>query len=810
MSSTQIRVLIDAKGTVQGLGTVENGFKRVQAQAKQTQEIVSKAYKINFNASSFNAVNKSVSSAMSNLSKLNPQFQKIQQQAAVAGKQVAGSFDLKATIPGLNNFQKVVGNVGSAFSAVQTIVTGGLVGAVVIRGISAAVDESVKLQNALVGVESVAKSFGHNTDDVKQAVLDFTKDGLVPAGDAALAFKQILSTGTSLPDAIKLMNSLKDAAALNRQSFYSLGEAIVATTEGIKNGTSARADAVGITTNLSQMDKAYAEQLGTTVDKLSDQQKYQARVNGFIKEGMVYQGDAQKVLDTYSGSVTALGTAYDRALAKIGNFITQSSLVKATIQGLTRFLNDVSEDTSGPEYRIKQIRAQLNGFLKDAKDSSYKDKLTEELRLLEQEVNANKRLNDTVSARKQKQIEVKNAAAETAKQASEAAKDRAKELKALDKALKTAGETELETLKRVREERLKLVGPKDIERRTKIEQDFAKKVNELNQKNHDEQVKRANELAKLNKRLSEEAFAHGSSNIFQAGYANMPEGLTPEQQEKYKKNNDLGRGAGVLNSVVGGKEGAKALVSSAAAAGLDAIAPGLGQAAKPFLDALTQGPEAVKGMVNEFADALPDVIIGFVEAIPVFIETLVDRAPDIIMRLVEEAPKLISKLIADAPRIMIKIATLMPKIALEFVQSLIRNVPYLIGEIARGLYEAVAGLFDGFGGGNNFFSGSADNGFMGTGIHFASGGEVPKTTGTPFKDSVPATLMPGERILDLETNRAFKEFVDRKDTGHIETLLARVIDLLEKPMTVTSETKVNNGVLAQAILQLSRTAQRTS
>ena len=45
--------------------------------------------------------------------------------------------------------------------------------------LSDAVNESVKLENSLKGVESVAKSFGASTDAVKQAIIDFSKDGLV-------------------------------------------------------------------------------------------------------------------------------------------------------------------------------------------------------------------------------------------------------------------------------------------------------------------------------------------------------------------------------------------------------------------------------------------------------------------------------------------------------------------------------------------------------------------------------------------------------------------------------------------------------
>lgn len=838
MSNTQIRVLIDAKGTVSGLDTVSNGLKLVQKQAALTQQEITKAYKINFNASSFNAVSKSVLKTTQDLNKLSPAFQKIKTDGIDAGKKLSTAFNSNS---GLSGLAKTVGNVGSAFTAVQTIIGGGIIGAAVIRGISACVDEAVKLENALVGVESVARSFGHDTDEVKKAVLDFTKDGLVPASDAALAFKQILATGTDLPTAIKLMNSLKDAAALNRQSFYTLGEAIVATTEGIKNGTSARADAVGITKNLSNMDNEYAASIGKTAGALSDAEKYQARVNGFIKEGAVYAGDAAKVLDTYTGSASRLGTSFDRLLAGMGSFITKSEGLKSAMSGLASVFDYISAVINKtPLEKLKARYIELgeqvkneSGFYKQyALDNQAAVK--KQIDAIESQIVKKKEESQVQQEAAKKKIADNKAVEANLKSAAEATKERTKQIKVLDNALKAAGMSELDYLKKVREERLKLVGPQDTERRFKIEDDFAKKVRELNKKTHDEQVKQSTELAALRKRLISDAITSGASNPFEA--PDMPQGLTPAEQEKYKRNNNVGRVAGGLNFVAGGADGAKQLISSAAAGALDAWVPGLGKAVKPLIDAFTQGPEAVKGMVNQFADALPDVIQGFIEAIPVFIQTLVERAPDIIERLADKAPdiinklaeaapviivklieavpKIITSLVAHAPQIIFALVTAMPKVAIKFATELIKNVPRIVTEAAVALYNAIVDMFNQImpaTSGNGFFSGSSDNGFMGTGIHYATGGEVPKNIGTPFKDSVPATLMPGERMLDLETNRAFKEQVKNGGSNAtVEALLVKVVALLEQPMQVTSETKLNNSVLAQALLQLSRTQQRIS
>jgi hypothetical protein len=784
--ASEIKITINAKGVITGTKDVEAGFDKLRSKANQTQSDMKKALNV----------------------------------------------DVRASIPQLNKFSDGLGGVSNAFSTLKNLAVGGLIGSGVITGISAAVGESVKLENALIGVESVAKSFGQNTDAVKKAVLEFTKDGLVGATEAALAFKQVLSTGTDLPTAIKLLNSLKDTAAFNRQAFYSLGEAVVATTEGIKNGNSVRADAVGVTKNLSVLEKEYAASIGKTVGKLTDAEKMQARVTGFIREGAFASGDAAKLLDTYSGSMSGLSTAFDRALAKMGSFITQSGIVRTAIQATTSVLQAIGEDNDDPELKIKRIRSQL-AYLNKEKvgDTRYRQNLDEELRLLEQQVNNQKRLTDAVSARKQVALDLKKTNAETAKADQEADEARLKRNDTLRKQLVDAGKTELQTLQDVRSRRLADAGS-DANLRLLIEKDFQKKKLELEEKGAKESSRIAKssikEMIELQK-LARQSLQEYASNPFgqsdtvrdlQATRADLvAQKGDGESEELFKAIGDidkkissaesgrsLGVGAGIANSIVGGKEGAKGLVSGLASAGLDMIAPGLGQAAKPLLDAFTQGPEAVKSMVKEFAQALPDVVAGFIEAIPVFIETLADEAPMIIERLAEKAPEIISKLVEAAPRIMLKLQMMMPKIAISFATELIRNIPRIVNEAARAIYNAIVDIFNGMG---DFFGDANDWLGDATGFKFARGGEVPSGAGTAFKDTVPAMLMGGERVLDRQTNTAFKRFVEGGgSSGGSDVLLARIISLLEMPMIVQSQVKVQEKAFADIILNMSRTGQR--
>jgi hypothetical protein len=832
MGSTTIRVIIDGKGSVSGLETVNKGLRGIQDQAAKTQLAVSKAYQINFSASSFNSVSQNVVKAMQGVTKLNPAFINLSKTAEASGKSVTDVF---------NGINRSVGNL-------QAVLAGGIIGTAVVRGLSAAVDKSVELENALIGVDTVAKSFGQSSTDVRKAVLDFTKDGLVPATDAALAFKQILSTGTDLPTAIKLMDSLKNSAAFNRQAFYTLGEAIVATTEGIKNGNSVRADAVGITTNLSVMDKQYAALQGTVAEKLSDRAKYEARVLGFIKEGEKFQGDAAKLLDTYSGSVSRLGTAFDRALAKIGNFITQSETVKLSIKSVTQVLDAIGENEASPEQRIASVRQQL-AFLNKEKvgDSSYRRALTQELALLEQEVNNNQRINEAITSRRKKLIDAKNAEQDLAKAAGDTAKKQADALKSLEKKYQLGGGlSDLQKLTATKDKELKIAG-KNADLRLAIEKEYTKKVDELNQKKFDKELERQNRLDRINKKIFD-ALTTGAESPFKS--VRTPVGLDEKQEYAFKQRASLGRGVGLLNNVVGGADGAKKLISGIAGAGLDKLIPGLGQAAQPLLEAFTQGPAATRAMVKQFAAAIPEVVEGFIKAAPAFAEELANQTPVIIERLAEKAPDIILALVKATPRVAFAMVTMMPKVALKFMSELIKNIPRVISEIARAVYEGIKkvlqkltgtgsnGLLGGSAGGGGINgalkTGPTNNGTVNLGLNvltfgssggattvykslkkklgFAHGGEV-MSVGAPFQDSINAKVQTGEFWVDRSTTKKLKKQLDDGGMGGNQVLLdelKKITLLLSQPQTVTTEAKINNDAFAKIILNLNRTNQRLS
>lgn len=789
--ASEIKVVINAKGVVTGGKEVESGLQRIRQEAKQTQSELKKAVNV----------------------------------------------DVKASSPQLDSFASSLKNISGGLGLIGKAGLAGLVIKKTIGFMLDAADASERMSNSLLGLQTVSKATGNDLDAVTRAAKELSSDGLAPIGDVASGLKNLLAKGFSLPEAIKLLKVTKDSAAFGRQEMLTFGDAIRGVTEGIKNENSMMTDNGGITTNLSIMYKEYADKIGLAVTSLSAAQKRQAILNGFMKEGEKTSGDAARAADTYTGAKAKLATAIERATAKLGDFITKSSLVKGVLSGLAEYIDNLSFSSLTAAEKLKILQGDLANFRPglDFNAKERKQALIEEIASLTDLAE----LDELRSAQGQyeaklvrEKIELKQKEADAAMKAADAEKKRLKEVATLKKQLIDAGKSEIDQLKDLRDRRLALAKG-DAEARVLIEKDYQEKKAKLEEKG----VKASTKLAKdsmkeiidmqKSARLVLTEFAQnpiGGSNSLRdlksaraELIAQKGDDESEELHEKIKvldkkisageNSRSLGVGVGLANAVVGGAKGAQGLVSGVAAAGLDMLAPGLGEAAKPLLDAFAQGPDAVKSMVTEFAEALPDVITGFVKAIPVFIETLVDKTPEIIERLAEGAPDVMAKLVESAPRIAIKLMTMMPKVAFQFASELIKNLPRIVGEAARAIYEAVSKAL-------SQISGGAKSGINSVtkfvGIKFARGGEVPGSAGTPFTDSVNAQLMPSERVLDRGTNAAFKRFVDSGMSGNNDVLLARVIELLEAPLEVMSTAKVHDKAFADIALRLFRQNQRTS
>lgn len=198
------------------------------------------------------------------------------------------------------------------------------------------VRDANQYQSALLGLDSVSNAFGQDQGKVRQAAIDLSSDGLIPLTQSVQAFKNALATGYSIEEATVLLQGLKDQAAFNRQSYYDLGGAVVATTEGIRNGNSVLADATGTTTNLSVM----AQKAGVNLQDMANAEtkaKYEAAIlNGFLTETNRSMGDAAKYSQTAAGAQSQLSFQMNTLSVNIGR--VTNALSQGLIRDLARFI----------------------------------------------------------------------------------------------------------------------------------------------------------------------------------------------------------------------------------------------------------------------------------------------------------------------------------------------------------------------------------------------------------------------------------------------------------------------------------------
>lgn len=214
------------------------------------------------------------------------------------------------------------------------------------------VDAANKEQAALTGLTSITKAFGVDTNKALKAAKDLRKDGLLSLSDAARGLKNLLQSGFSLDQAIKLMERFKDSAAFGRQNALSFGDAVASATEGIKNGNSILVDNAGVTKNLSRI----LEEAGFSAQDLmratTDTNVRMALFNGIIKETNPQVGDAAKLTELYAGKQAMLSAKTNDLKVRIGEALQPALLrlleaITPLIEKFAKFAEQHPKITAG-------------------------------------------------------------------------------------------------------------------------------------------------------------------------------------------------------------------------------------------------------------------------------------------------------------------------------------------------------------------------------------------------------------------------------------------------------------------------------
>lgn len=229
------------------------------------------------------------------------------------------SKQLKNLTGALDDTRKKISTIAKDVRGVSTEMVA--IGGAMTFAFKKTIDASNELNNSLIGLSSVAAAFGVDAGKATEAARRLSEDGLMSVKSSATGLKNLIATGFSLPEAIKLMEAFKDSASFNRQASLGFGQAIEGATEGIKNQNSILVDNAGITKNLSNILKEAgfsAQQLGEVT---TDVAVRTALYNGILKEANAFQGDAIKASQTLSGQQAELATQIFMLKAAIGEVL---------------------------------------------------------------------------------------------------------------------------------------------------------------------------------------------------------------------------------------------------------------------------------------------------------------------------------------------------------------------------------------------------------------------------------------------------------------------------------------------------------
>lgn len=282
------------------------------------------------------------------------EFQKSFNDMSKTAKDFASDFE------GIATRAAAVGSfIGNVAADIAKSLASGFAGA-----IKDAVKFSSEFNNAFLGLSSVARAFGTNTDAATAAAKKLSADGLLPLKDSATGLKNLLAAGFSLPEATKLMEAFKDSAAFGRQGALSFGDAVRSATEGVKNGNSILVDNAGITKNLSQILKEAGFSAQDLSRASSDAAVRQALYNGILREAAAQTGDATKLTKTYAGQLEGMRTSWTNLLATWGDAITKNATVAEGLGAVRDLFNRLNSVLSNNQRGYNLVSDAVVGFVK--------------------------------------------------------------------------------------------------------------------------------------------------------------------------------------------------------------------------------------------------------------------------------------------------------------------------------------------------------------------------------------------------------------------------------------------------------------
>jgi len=354
----------------------------------------------------------------------------------------------------------------------------------------------------------------------------------------------------------------------------------------------------------------------------------------------------------------------------------------------------------------------------------------------------------------------------------------------------------------------------------KIEQDTAKKGSDEAQKAAEEAAAEWKSILEKRRQDFETSFANPVRTALGSLFSS--DAISTESV--------AGAVSGGLAQVLQGEQGAKQFTSQLFGSAADLVLPGIGGAVTQIAGLLSQGPEQVKKVIEEFIKYVPQFIEAIADAIPVVIDTLID-----VLLFKGGLERIVGALLRASPRIAIALAVAFRDAVVnganaignaigkffadaldaifEPIQDLFKPLEdalgflsELIGQLFQpiaDLINAIASAFGGKGGGRGLIAETFDRWFSRGGLVYAADGFF-QPRGT---DTVPAMLTPGELVVPRDMVGELGAFLNSQRSeapGSDAAMLSAIYAAVSGPIVVKTEAKVKEQAFADIILQLNR------
>lgn len=185
--------------------------------------------------------------------------------------------------------------------------------------------EYAKYEDALYGLRTTVDLVEGTYADAMDGMKASTASGLLSEEDVAVAMRNLLAYGYSVQEASAMIDAMTISAEANRKADMSVSEAVVAATQGIKQGSSQMMKYAGNTETATQAEKKYADSLGKTVSELTTAEKRQALLNSTIAAGEKYSAQAASYQNSYSASTQRLQNSFDNLKASFGQALSPAA-----------------------------------------------------------------------------------------------------------------------------------------------------------------------------------------------------------------------------------------------------------------------------------------------------------------------------------------------------------------------------------------------------------------------------------------------------------------------------------------------------